>query len=298
MENKKLIDKIVNYVANSKDNFISDEDAISPNLVGMKIYEEPIIGFAHADDELFTTEFKKECVIHPEYLTPSEWLPGAKTVISIFFPFTKEVKESNRKKTDEPYESGIPQRCSTEWLHARIEGQIFLDKTTDYIQSILEDESFETVCPTTSGKLRMITPFISTWSERHAAFAAGLGTFGLSKGLITKKGMAGRFGSVITNAEFDADIRTYSDPFEYCIMCGACMLKCPAGAIDKTKGCALGKDQLICGPYTKGSYLPPNGPNGRIRYGCGKCQCGVPCESGIPYKKSIERAANQGVAKV
>ena len=295
MENRELIDKIVDYVANSQDNFISDEDAISPDLVGMKIYEEPLIGFARAGDELFA-EFKKEGIIHPEYLVPSEWLPGAKTVISFFLPYTQEIKNSNRNKTDEPYEPGLPQRCSTKWLHARIEGQVFIDKVTNYIQSILEGAGFETICPTTSGKLRMITPFISTWSERHAAFAAGLGTFGLSKGLITKKGMAGRFGSVITNAEFDADIRPYSDPFAYCIMCGACMIKCPAGAIDKTKGCALGKDQLICGPYTKGSYLPPHGPNGRIRYGCGKCQCGVPCASGIPYKKTIERAANQSVA--
>ena len=130
----------------------------------------------------------------------------------------------------------------------------------------------------------MITPYISTWSERHAAYAAGLGTFGLSKGLITKKGMAGRFGSVITSAEFDADIRPYSQPFEYCTMCGACMVKCPAGAIDKAKGCALGKDQLVCGPYVSGSKLPPHGPNQRVRYGCGKCQCGVPCESGIPKR--------------
>ena len=74
MENKDLIDQIVYYVANSKDNFISDEDAISPNLAGMKIYEEPLIGFARADDEFFTAEFKKEGIIHPEYLTPSEWL--------------------------------------------------------------------------------------------------------------------------------------------------------------------------------------------------------------------------------
>lgn len=140
------------------------------------------------------------------------------------------------------------------------------------------------MCPTTSGKLRMITPYISTWSERHTAYAAGLGTFGISKGLITKKGMAGRFGSVITDAEFEADIRPYSKPFEYCTMCGACMMKCPVGAIDKSKGCALGKDQLICGPYVSGSHLPPHGPNRRIRYGCGKCQCGVPCESGIPKR--------------
>ena len=225
---------------------------------------------------------KKEGVIHPEYLAPPEWLSCAKTVISFFLPFTAEVRKSNRNRTDASYEPDIPQRCSAEWLHARIEGQIFLDKITNYIQSILENESFETVCPTTSGKLRMITPYISTWSERHAAYTAGLGTFGLSKGLITKKGMAGRFGSVITNAEFDADIRPYSKPFEYCTMCGACMMKCSAGAIDKAKGCAIGKDQLICAPYVSGSKLPPHGPNRQVRYGCGKCQCGVPCESGIP----------------
>lgn len=285
MKNKDIIDKIVTFVANSKDNFVSDEDALFPNLSGMKIYEEPLVGFACADDELFITEFKKEGIIHPQYLTPLEWLPGSKTVISFFLPYTKEIKESNRNKTDEPYESDIPQRCSAQWLHARIEGQMFVNKITDYIQSILEEEGFETICPSTSGDLHMITPYISTWSERHAAYAAGLGTFGLSKGLITKKGMAGRFGSVITNAEFNADIRPYSGPFEYCTMCGACMTKCPVGAIDKTRGCALGKDQLICGPYLSGGKLPPHGPNKRIRYGCGKCQCGVPCESGIPSKK-------------
>lgn len=282
MRKEELINKIVDFVANSQDNFISDEDAIYPNLTGMKIYEAPIVGFAHADDELFMTEFKKKGVIHTEYQTPLEWLSGSKTVISFFLPFTKEIKISNRNKTDEPYEPGIPQSCSAEWLHARIEGQIFLNKITDYIQSVLNEEGFETVCPTTSGKLRMITPYISAWSERHAAYAAGLGTFGLSKGLITKKGMAGRFGSVITNAEFNADIRPYSEPFEYCTMCGACMMKCPVGAIDKAKGCALGKDQLICGSYMTESELPPHGANHRIRYGCGKCQCGVPCESGIP----------------
>ena len=149
---------------------------------------------------------------------------------------------------------------------------------------LLEKEGFASVCPTTSENFRNITPYISNWSERHAAYAAGLGTFGLSKGLITEKGMAGRFGSVITDAEFSPTIRPYSDPFEYCTMCGACMMRCPAGAIDKSKGCALGKDQLICGPYLSGSRLPKHGPNERVRYGCGKCQVGVPCENGIPKK--------------
>ena len=285
MTKQELINKIIEFVKNSPDNYVSEEDAIYPRLAGMKMYETPIVEFASADDELFYKEFKKEGIIHPEYMAPQEWLPNSKTVISFFIPFTEEVKASNRCKVDEPYEPGVQPTCSAEWLHARIEGQAFLNKITDYIQEILENEGFETVCPTTSGKLRMITPYISTWSERHAAYAAGLGTFGLSKGLITRKGMAGRFGSVITTAEFEPTIRPYSDPFEYCTMCGACMVRCPSGAIDKSKGCALGKDQLICGPYINGNRLPPHGPNKRIRYGCGKCQVSVPCENGIPKRK-------------
>ena len=39
--------------------------------------------------------------------------------------------------------------------------------------------------------------FASTWSERHAAYASGLGTFGLSDGLITPRGQAMRCGSVV-----------------------------------------------------------------------------------------------------
>lgn len=284
MKKETLVEKIVSFVAESGDNFVSPEDAIRSELAGMKIFEAPLVGFASAEDRLFTVEFKKEGVLHPEYRTPAEWVTGAKTVISFFLPFTDRVKRSNREKNDPAYAPGIPQRCSVEWLHARIEGQRLVDQVTDYIQSLLQKEGFETVCPATSGKLRMITPYISTWSERHAAYAAGLGTFGLSKGLITEKGMAGRFGSVITNAAFPADGRPYHEPFEYCVMCGACMRKCPAGAIDKERGPALGKDQLICGPYVSGSKLPPHGPHQRARYGCGKCQCGVPCESGIPRR--------------
>lgn len=285
MTNQELILKIENWVAASPANFISAEDAITPELAGMQIYEAPIVGFAAADDPLFTETFKQEGVIHPAYRAPEEWLPGAKTVISFFLPFTKAVIQSNKGKTDTPYAPDIPQRCSTQWLHARIEGQDFLNGLTDYIQTLLTDAGAAHICPTTSGKLQMLSPFISTWSERHAAYAAGLGTFGLSKGLITAKGMSGRFGSVITDAVFTPNARPYSDPFEYCTMCGACMARCPAGAIDKARGCALGKDQLICGPYVNGSYLPPQGAKQRVRYGCGKCQCGVPCESGIPAKR-------------
>ncbi|MBR6678050.1 MAG: epoxyqueuosine reductase [Oscillospiraceae bacterium] len=284
MTNVELMEKITNFVRTSPDNRISAQDAIYPELAGLKMYDDPIFGFAAADDPLFTETFKKEGVIHPAYMAPAEWLGSSKTVISFFLPFTEEVRASNRGKTDEPYAPDVSPKCSAAWLHARVEGQDFMNKVTDYMQQLLERENYETVCPTTSGKLRMITPYISTWSERHAAYAAGLGTFGLSKGLITEKGMAGRFGSVITNAEFPLTPRPYDDPFAYCTMCGVCMHRCPVHAIDSARGCALGKDQSLCGPYLQESHLPPHGPNQRVRYGCGKCQVSTPCESGIPKR--------------
>ena len=46
--------------------------------------------------------------------------------------------------------------------------------------------------------------FASNWSERHAAYASGMGTFGLSDGLITPKGKAMRCGSVIANIQIPA----------------------------------------------------------------------------------------------
>lgn len=70
--------------------------------------------------------------------------------------------------------------------------------------------------------------------------------------------------------------RPYSDVYEYCLKCGACAKKCPVGAISVKSG----KHQLPCGMYQKlmmKKYSP--------RYGCGKCQVGVPCEFKNPTAK-------------
>jgi epoxyqueuosine reductase QueG len=108
----------------------------------------------------------------------------------------------------------------------------------------------------------------SNWSERHAAFTAGLGTFSRNRSLITRLGAAGRFGSVITDAELEPTPRPYLGVTEYCDDCGLCVDRCPCRAI-----AASGKDNQVCSAYlatTKVLYAP--------RYGCGKCQTGVPCE--------------------
>lgn len=275
---EKLTEKLAQFVTTREDNLISAENAIYPELAGMPMYEAPLVAVADANDPIFTTEFRKPNVINPNYWSPQQWLEGAQSVISFFLPFTEEIRKSNVSLKDEPYEEGLNQLASAAWLHARIEGQSFLEEVCKYIQQLLAEEGYESVTPAIDPRFTMLAPIVSNWSERHTAYAAGLGTFGLSKGLITEKGMAGRFGSVITTAKLPVTKRPYSSPFEYCTMCGACAKRCPANAIDPEKGVALGKNHMICAPYVNGGKLPPHGPNKITRYGCGKCQVGVPCE--------------------
>ena len=100
----------------------------------------------------------------------------------------------------------------------------------------------------------------STWSERHAAYAAGLGTFGLCDGLITPLGKAVRCGSVIARIPIQPSSRPYQDHHAYCLfyskgICGKCIDRCPVGAITKD-----GHDKSKCQHYvdleTRSSSTP------------------------------------------
>lgn len=246
-----------------------------------RLYESPLIGIGSAYDPLFPA-YKSQKIIGPWYMTPDEWLPGAKTVISLFFPASEEVKASNRAE-----KSGTGEY----WLYARVEGQTFIQNLMMGLKNVLEEEySMKTCVPQYDERFRVVvkgkgmdgypeineSTFGSNWSERHAGFVCGLGTFGLSKGLITEKGMAGRMGSIIIDREMEADTRRYTDIYEYCTRCGVCVKRCFRGAITLEHG----KNHSICEEWlgeVKARYAP--------RYGCGLCQTGTPCESGIPAKR-------------
>src|SRR5690606_34805243 len=103
----------------------------------------------------------------------------------------------------------------------------------------LESAGYPAVAPVLVEGWSWQTPekygFSSTWSERHAAYAGGLGTFGLCDGLITPRGKAMRTGSVIARVKIDPSPRPYSHHREYCLFfsrgsCLKCMERCPAGA--------------------------------------------------------------------
>ena len=274
--NKNVIIKIASdFVQASEENYISKEVAISEKVVGMKIFDAPIFGFAASDDRCFES-FKQPNVIGEHFMLPKVWLPSAKTIISFFLPFNKLIKAGNALEKEWP---------SEEWLHGRIEGQVVVDKLCIYLKTELIKAGYNSIVPSLDKRFwlqkelnkdvdaHLDRPFTSTWSERHVAFVSGLGTFGLSKGLITSKGVAGRIGSVITELYLPSNKREYENIYENCSMCGACVKKCPVNAISMEKG----KDHLLCSRFldmTEEKFSP--------RYGCGKCQVGVPCESGIP----------------
>ena len=232
----------------------------------MQIYDVPLMAVARADDVLFAS-YRAPEAIGPHYRLPEDWLPGAQSVVSFFFPFTQRVRTANRRDLCAP--------C-IEWLHARIEGQQFLNALLAHLVQCVQEAGARCIAPSLSEAFRAGVPgnrFTSNWSERHAAYACGLGTFGLSKSLITNRGTAGRFGSLVLDVALPPDVRDYTGLYDYCTRCGACVRNCPAHAITL----AHGKSHAACAPFVAqtGRTFPPY-------YGCGKCQVAVPCEGQRP----------------
>lgn len=257
-------------------NRITENNAVNQADIGLRFYDAPIFAIADAKDPLFHT-LREPGIVGSGCLLPCDILPSAASVISLFLPFTDEVRKSNRQSFSEP---------SDIWRQARIEGQDCLIAVGEAVCQALQAEGYSAVQGVKSEKFTMLSPFCSNWSERHVAYIAGLGTFGLSKGMITEKGMAGRIGSVVTNAKIQPTIRPYKTPFEYCTMCGACARNCPATAIYPSKGVAEGKIHAACKAFLDTTEeMQRCGTGERKRYGCGKCQVDVPCESRNPSSR-------------
>lgn len=237
----------------------------------LRLFDAPLIGCALADDPLFEAFLRPE-VIGPHFRPPRLWLEGARTVVSFFLPFSAAVRVRNRAAASLPAEA---------WLYGRVEGQRFVEALSLHLAAALCEAGFEAVAPSLSPDFWTVSEpqspggpaFTSNWSERHVAFACGLGTFGLSRGLITRRGMAGRFGSLVTGWEAPPTPREYDGPCAWCVRCGACARRCPAGAISLDRG----KDHHLCLDYQT-RILPRCQP----RFGCGLCQTGVPCEAERP----------------
>jgi len=184
---------------------------------GGPIYSRPLIGVARGDDPVFR-EFKK--VVSPEHLAPAEaWtlsgqpahdpLPSRLRIVSIVFPYAQEIREQGNQTV-----GAMPPEiyCVAPNFADRL-----IDSVLAASESFFREQGFHAIAPVRADFFSVLTcanPFrlCSNWSERHVAFAAGLGTFSLHEGFITEVGCNVRIGSVITDAPLDVTPRTGEDP--------------------------------------------------------------------------------------
>ncbi len=263
------------------------------------MWDDPLVGYADGDDPIFT---QYKTIISPEHLTPREALakalgkdpaelPARLSVISWILPAVEETRKSNRA------EGKAPSRL---WSHTRYYGEKFNDKLRAHLVAWLTDRGWLATAPFVQPYFKMLSnekgPY-SNWSERHVAFAAGLGTFGLSDGLITERGVAIRCGSVVTSLSLPATPRTATGPYANCLSyagtnCRACIERCPAGAISPQ-----GHDKKKCQQYlsdigySAGSHRQGY-DNEKTVAGCGLCQTKVPCEFQNPMRKAKRKQAS------
>jgi epoxyqueuosine reductase QueG len=248
-----------------------------------RYFDDPLIGFADAADTIFT-EYKS--LIGPFHLTPVElvaastpddpWIPT--TVICWTLPVAEKTRISNRRESVYP---------SRQWAETRNFGEQFNSALRRHIVAWLTGLGHRAAAPQMMPAWRELTEsavgIASTWSERHAAYAAGLGTFSLTDALITPKGIAHRLGSVITDLKLEPSGRPYLERRSNCLhfregTCGACIARCPVGALSKN-----GHDKYKCREYVYGTVPKAvNEKYGVSASGCGLCQTNVPCERGIP----------------
>ena len=81
-----MIEKLIKeYAAISNFSFIGAEEAMDVRYAGLRIFGEPLIGYAAADDALFDEFITNGEILNGRFMHPKEWLHEAKTAVSVFF---------------------------------------------------------------------------------------------------------------------------------------------------------------------------------------------------------------------
>ena len=281
------------------------QEDLLPGCGGRPIFGPPVVGVADGDDDLFV---RFRSVVADRHLMPRELLagqsrPGADLsrvrVVVWVLPFTEEVRRSNRGGRE-------PSRM---YSLARNNGGALNFALRRDVAAKLRSEGWAAAAPLLTdgyGAFRCQGhTFSSSWSERHAAYAAGLGQFGLNGSLITPVGASARIGSVVTNAPVPVTPRTWSDHRAPCLatggaVCGRCVERCPAGAVgpdglDKERCYEMRgaiRERHMDAYVRELDMLPAPIVKGGVSraghsLGCALCQCGVPCEAQFPEFESI-----------
>lgn len=183
------------------------------------LFRQPLVGFSAANDAYYK-QLKQ--IIGPEHLQPQDILPGAKTVVSFFIPFSEKVVLSNR-------EQDLP---SFAWAESYVEANMLINQISQEMICFLQNKEIRAATVKATHTYDEST-LLASWSHKSAAYIGGVGTFGVNRLLITPVGCAGRYGTVIIDQEIAPDTRPEA---QYCVYyqngsCLDCVTACPVNAL-------------------------------------------------------------------
>ena len=222
-------------------------------------YRLPLVAFASADDPRFR-ELRN--TVDPSHMLPTDLLPGARSVVSFFLPFAPSVVEANAQDKEQ---------VASQWAVAYVETNALIGHITDHLVDALAKRGIRAAAEPATHNFDEDT-LVSRWAHKSVAVIAGLGSYGLHQMVITDAGCAGRFGSLVLDAELPI---SQIEPRERCLYhheasCLECVQLCPVGALDIGDGL----DKQACWAQLQGAAQEFS-KVGRTDV-CGKCAIG-PC---------------------
>jgi epoxyqueuosine reductase QueG len=235
-----------------------------------KLWREPIIEFISAENENFPKLKETVC---PDHLMPCDILPDAKSIIIYFIPFEVNIVKTNINGP----------MASTEWAMAYIKTNNLIRIINENIIKLMHQNGYK------AATISAMNPFdvkklVSTWSHRHIAYIAGMGTFGINNMLITKNGCCGRFGSIAINYELN-EYKQIGEIKEKCLNklygnCGVCQSNCILKCYDNNSF-----DRQKCYEQClKNKKLHKKYGHADV---CGKCLVNLPCSTNEPKVQYI-----------
>lgn len=231
-------------------------------------WRKPLAAFAAVDDRFQMLPQ----IAAPDHALPEELMPGGRTVIVFFVPFSKALAKENH----------AGDRPCRNWGLAYQVTNTLINRLCGHIQQFLEGQGYASALVPATHNFDH-EKLMARWSHKHLGYIAGLGRFGVNAQFITPSGCAGRLGSLVTAA--DLGDSPLVDAKELCLHkngqdCLMCVKRCPVGAVSAT----VGIDRKKCWDRLKENLATLDtfkdmAPSTHV---CAKCQVLLPCSLKVP----------------
>ena len=234
-------------------------DSLSVHWSGTTRWRRPLLDFVSADDPRFAKLGGRSGAPHA---LPQDFLGNAGSVASFFLPFDEKIVASNAESRAE---------VSREWGVAYLETNALIARIGEHVTEVLHAMGVEAVAQPAVGEFDRES-LTSPWSHKSVALIAGLGTRGIHNMVITDSGCAGRFGSLVLDADVAPEPVAQKERCKHYTSgaCLECVELCPVGAL-KPDGSL---DRQLC--WSQCKSVAKGFTVLGLAYVCGKCATG-PC---------------------